>query len=95
MNARFFLPIGIFLALVAVSAVSMMSMLNGDQAREQLPSPLIGKDAPELILVPFDTTSSTSQRQVDLKQLIGNGPFAVNFFCKLVRTLPKRGSLPG
>ena len=57
-------------------------------------SPLIGKDAPELILVPFDTTLSTSQRQVDLKQLIGNGPFAVNFFASWCAPA-KRGSLPG
>ena len=80
MNIRFLLPIGIFLALVIISAISMISMLNGDQARNQLPSPLVGKDAPELILSPFDTTLSTSQKQFDLKQSIGNGPFLVNFF---------------
>ena len=80
MNIRFLLPIGIFLALVTISAVSMLSMLNGDQASKQLPSPLIGKKAPDLILAPLNTTLSTSQKKSDLKQSVENGPFLVNFF---------------
>ena len=80
MNIRFILPIGIFLALVIVSAFAMISMLNGDQARKQLPSPLIGKDAPDLILIPFDQTFSSSQTDFEMKQITKNGPYVVNFF---------------
>ena len=80
MSIRFLLPIGMFLALVAISAVSMLSMLNGDPVRKQLPSPLIGKKAPDLILAPLNTNLSTSQTKSDLKQFVENGPFVVNFF---------------
>ncbi len=80
MSIRFLLPIGMFLTLVVISAVSMLSMLNGDQARKQLPSPLIGKKAPDLILAPLNTSLSTSQPKIDLKQFVENGPFIVNFF---------------
>lgn len=80
MNIRFILPIGIFLPLVIVCAFAMISMLNGDQARKQLPSPLIGKDAPDLILIPFDQTFSSSQTDFEMKQITKNGPYVVNFF---------------
>ena len=93
MNIRYLFPIGIFLALVTISAVSMISMLNGDQTRKQLPSPLIGKNAPELILAPFDTTLSTSQQQFELKQLIENGPFLVNFFASWCAPCQKEAPL--
>ena len=93
MNIRYLFPIGIFLALVTISAVSMISMLNGDQTRKQLPSPLIGKNAPELILAPFDTTLSTSQQQFELEQLIENGPFLVNFFASWCAPCQKEAPL--
>ena len=80
MSVRFLLPIGMFLVLVVISTISMLSMLNGDQARKQLPSPLIGKEAPDLILAPLNTTLLTLQTKSDLKQFIENGPFLVNFF---------------
>ena len=80
MNIRFLLPIVIFLVIAFISAIAMMSMLNGDQKIKPLPSPLIGKNAPGLILVPFHEAPLTSQQKSDLKQFVEDGPFLVNFF---------------
>ena len=70
MNIRFLLPIVIFLVIAFISAIAMMSMLNGDQKITTASSPLIGKNAPGLILVPFHEAPLTSQQKSDLKQFV-------------------------
>ena len=90
MNIRFLLPIVIFLVIAFISAIAMMSMLNGDQKIKPLPSPLIGKDAPRLILVPFHEASITSQQKSDLKQFVEDGPFLVNFFASWLHLVKRK-----
>ena len=79
MNIRYILPVGIFFAIVVISAVAMISMLNGDQSRTQLPSPLIGKKAPKLVLTSYGS-SQASPDAADFTKQFGNELFIINFF---------------
>ena len=80
MNVRYILPVGIFCVIALISGVAMISILNGDQSRTQLPSPLIGKKAPELVLTSYGRSQASSDAALDFKQMIGDKPFIVNYF---------------
>ena len=79
MNLRFILPISIFAVLAVISSVAMISLLNGKRDTSQLPSPLIGKQAPALVSVIYSDLSQ-SQTSEDLTASINKGPYLVNFF---------------
>ena len=70
MNVRYILPIGIFCVIALISGVAMISILNGDQSRTQLPSPLIGKKAPELVLTSYGRSQTSSDAALDFKQMV-------------------------
>ena len=80
MNVRYILPIGIFCIIALISGVAMISILNGDQSRTQLPSPLIGKKVPELVLTSYGRSQASSDTALDFKKMIGDKPFIVNYF---------------
>ena len=69
MNIRYILPVGIFFTIVVITAVAMISILNGDQSRAQLPSPLIGKKAPELVLTSYRNGQASSAAALDFTKL--------------------------
>ena len=83
MNLRFILPISIFAVLAVISSVAMISLLNGKRDTSQLPSPLIGKQAPALVSVIYSNLSQ-SQTSEDLTASINKGPYLVNFFLFLL-----------
>ncbi len=81
MKVRYFLPIGVFLAIAFISAIAMISVLNGGKTTKQIPSPLIGKNAPELVLPHLADGQEASDISVNIKKNIPEGkPFMVNFF---------------
>ena len=80
MNIRYILPVGIFFTIVVITAVAMISILNGDQSRAQLPSPLIGKKAPELVLSSYGSSQTSSDAALELTKQFEDEPFIINFF---------------
>ena len=80
MKVSYFLPIAVFLAIALISAIAMISTLNGGKAIKQIPSPLVGKNAPELVLPFFTERQEYSEVAANLKEMSEGKPFLVNYF---------------